>query len=317
MAAVATETTLVDVVALVTGDAVGLQTNFFLHRLSVAGVAVQIPMSAGEGVVGLATVIEGPQTPVGGVVALGAVTAQTPAVGPCIVAPVATYAGAGSALEFGAQVTGLTRHDPMYPQEREVGEVVVETHIHDPGPATVAVTATLALLTAVAVVPLVTRETVTRQRLVQGTTMALSAGEGTVGAFQRVVGVAPVVEGGTHPGLGQMAFLAGLAVETVVGVLPLVTSAAGDFARGTHVVPVAGSTGNHGVATFQGIVGVTVVVEIGPAPLVLTVAVLASLAVGAAVHVVEVVAGIAGLGGAGVTGIGMAAFAVGLHMSPL
>ncbi len=313
MAAVTTGTegAAVGVVIFVASDAFLGEVDLVFHRLVVTGMAVQVAVAAGERVVGLAVVIEAPSGPIVGIVATGAVLAQTSVVDAGIVGTVAGGALSGGILEFGAEVAGLTGYRPMQPEQGEGREVVVETHRPQPTIGTVALLAFPALLAAMTVVLLVTCETCPRQFGVQRPPVAGLAGQAPVTPLQGVIGVTLVVEHRTQPGLGEMARATALTEQAVVGVvLPMAGLTVTRQFR-LDVIPMTLTARHPVMAAFQWVVGVFVVVEQRARPLRLVVAVLAPRTIGAAVNVVEAMAGNAVGGGVAIARVGMAALAGG------
>jgi len=167
-------------------------------------------MSSVQGKVGSPLVIEAPQCPSIGIMAVCAITSQSALVH--IIAPVARIAPLLSILERQALVAFLARHEGVKPQQWEARQLVIECHPSGPTRRVVARSAEFALLSSMHVVGRVTSVAVRGEFLLtRAAAMAARTRSLPMCAGQREARVAFMIEENSPPTFGVVAIAASCA----------------------------------------------------------------------------------------------------------
>lgn len=278
-------------------------------RLLVAILARQILVSAVQRKLGLPVMIEQPQAPTVGVVALLADKAEAPLMG--IVLLVASIAGQFRILEFRGGVALRARNDRMQADEGKLGHVVAEGDLAFPGFLGVTLFAALPFLFLVGVVFLVAGDAFRFQLfLIKNILVTGVAFDLLVCTAQGIFGVLVVVENGLFPirrGVAAFALLPETPLVFVVFAMAGITAGLQFLVFGLLLVATLAFDG--AVAAFQLEFGVAVMIEIGLFPPIGAMTILAFLPELARMDVIHPVAGITLFWRVLVTLTGMAALA--------
>src|SRR5262245_15462584 len=258
------ESSVMRVILAVAGVTRAGGADFRAGARLVTGMALERAVGAGQGVGGLLVVIETPARPPVGVVAGGAVGAQTSGV---VHIFVAAGAGAGGILEGGGAMAGLAGDGRVQANEGKAGQVMVEGHRLAPAGLLVAALAGGPELALVGIILAVAGGAVGGQPVAPGVAgVAAFTGELGMAAAQGKPRRLVVVEADGRPFGGCMAGLAAAAVAPRMLVLQAVTGAA---AGGQTLVALAGvalGAGNRLVGGHQRELGLAVVEGFHPPP---------------------------------------------------
>lgn len=315
--AIIAKATLVPVIAAVTIDASRSQ----LARITcadMAGRADQAAVTPGEREAGRVVMIEIPRFPRGGNMALLAWRGCSQRAG---VAFVLVACGTGQALRgkiLAGMATGALERG-MLAQQRETGEIVVETNASLPAFAGVAALAIPTQLAAVRIILGMARSALRNELdLVRRVNMAGFAPHLRVFSQQWKSRHRGMIEADRFPRLFGVAALAILSVPPFVRIILGMAGVAGDGGLGDlGRLLVAACAGCRAVGPFQGEAGHSIMIEADLLPRPWAMAIGAIGAVGALVRIITGMAGIAGAGrvqvgiaravAAGAGGCGMAA----------
>lgn len=185
------------VLLLVAGIAVGGQARVHHIARLMARITRDLGVGAGQRKLGFLAMIEGYPAPAVGAVAAFAAAGEPALVG--VILAVASAACGGRPGKLLILVAGLAGHGDMKPNERIIGEAVVEAHVVAPRHTVVTGFALLAELLTMHILLLVTVKTRQRQFFQQILAMTGLTLRGGVSPLQRKMSRRIVVELGLFP----------------------------------------------------------------------------------------------------------------------
>jgi hypothetical protein len=219
--AIPAEIALMNIVFPVTAGTGFPHLDLVFDWFSVTGETFQRLMGAVKPELGLRVVVILPEVPAVRVVAIGTVIAKMLFVR--IILFVTVNAVAGGILEGRSAMTAFAGRDRMQSDQRETGQVMLETHICPPAALVVTTFTILSLLSPMSVVQAMTAVTVERQLFpFHGAGVAFVAGHFGVLVAQREFGLG-MVKLGLFPAFGFVAVVTFVAIAATMQIFSLMT----------------------------------------------------------------------------------------------